>query len=205
MTCEELILKMGKVRYEFNPPLSIMEIIDFAYHRLPDQDEWEKWWDEKAAHKQAVDNAKNRLIKLKQTKTGINTLIKESNIRIERWMEKKRDAENEATASFYEVMIEDEIAEKENLKKSLTFFGKSFKGTDDLIRAKTRPITDFINFKGGFAKCLWHDEKTGSMKYYANKNHVHCFGGCGKHDVIDIVMALQNVDLKEAVKIILNK
>ncbi len=204
MSTEELILKMGRERNNFNPPLSIMEILDFAYHRLPDQDEWEKQWDEKIAKKQAVDNATNRLIKLYKTKSGIKQLIKEENEYIDRWMIKKRESDNEADIIWYEIIIEEAVAKKEELKKRLKWFGFTATDNNNLQLAKQAPIENYIDFKGGFAKCLWHNERTPSMKHYPNKNKVHCFSGCGSKDVVDAVQQIHNVDLPGAIKIILN-
>lgn len=77
---------------------------------------------------------------------------------------------------------------------------------DDLVRAKSTPITQYIKFNsGGFALCLWHDEKHASMKYRPERNKVFCHG-CGAHkDVIDVVMQQNNIEFYEAVKKILNK
>lgn len=84
---------------------------------------------------------------------------------------------------------------------------KKLYGDTDLKKAKTYPIQyllkDKINYQG-FTKCPFHNEKTASMRCYPN-NRFYCFG-CGKTgDPIDIVMHLENVSLKEAIKIILKK
>lgn len=50
--------------------------------------------------------------------------------------------------------------------------------------------------RAGFAPCVFHQEKTASMKVY--KDGFHCFG-CGAHgDVIDLVMQLEQVSFKDA-------
>lgn len=69
----------------------------------------------------------------------------------------------------------------------------------DVEKAREYPITDLVSFtRSGFAKCLWHDEKTPSMKRY--KNHVYCFG-CHKYgDVIDVMMKLEGLDFKDSVR-----
>lgn len=69
-----------------------------------------------------------------------------------------------------------------------------------LARAKEKPISDIIDVnRAGFAKCVYHEEKSPSMKYYKD-NHCHSFC-CGKSsDVVDIAMAIWNVDFKEAVR-----
>ena len=74
-------------------------------------------------------------------------------------------------------------------------------GKVDLVKARQRPITDFIEFnRAGMALCLWHNDNKPSMKYYDKTNQVHCFS-CGKHgDVIDVVMQQRGVSFKEALK-----
>lgn len=76
---------------------------------------------------------------------------------------------------------------------------------NDKELAKQIPISNFIDFKFGFSKCLWHNEKHGSMKLYKEDNHVWCFS-CQKYgDTIDVVQAINGCDFKTAIKIILNK
>lgn len=72
---------------------------------------------------------------------------------------------------------------------------------DDLIKdAKNFPITDMLEFNNsGFTHCIFHNEKTPSMKYYPDNNTCHCFGGCGTRDAIDIYMQLHDVEFKKAV------
>ena len=75
--------------------------------------------------------------------------------------------------------------------------------TKDLSNIKEVPISDFIKFdSGGVALCLWHTEKTGSLKYYPKTNSVHCYGCGNSGDVIDVVMQLQGVGFKEALSIL---
>jgi hypothetical protein len=70
----------------------------------------------------------------------------------------------------------------------------------DIALAKEYPIDELIEFKHGMAKCIWHDEKTSSMHYYARTNTVHCFG-CGKSgDSIDVYQVLNGCDFISAVK-----
>lgn len=76
----------------------------------------------------------------------------------------------------------------------------------NIEEARMVPIPQFIEFSSaGFAKCLWHDERTPSMRYYKDKNVVHCFGGCGTKDVIEVVKALHQVDFNRAVEILKGK
>ena len=70
----------------------------------------------------------------------------------------------------------------------------------DVAKAKQFPISQLIQIRGNTAKCIWHNEKTGSLHYYPKTNTVHCFGACGEsHDVIDVYMKLNNCTFREAV------
>lgn len=70
---------------------------------------------------------------------------------------------------------------------------------DEVARAKEYPIGELVKFVAGKAPCLWHNEKTASMHYYAENNHVYCFG-CGKSaDSIDVLRALRGCSFTEAI------
>lgn len=75
----------------------------------------------------------------------------------------------------------------------------------DIQLAKQVPITNYLEKqRNGFARCIFHHEKTGSMKIYKD-NHFHCFG-CGKTgDVIAIVMQVAGCGFLDAVRKILGK
>ena len=67
-------------------------------------------------------------------------------------------------------------------------------------RAREYPIQDLMEFNNrNFAKCLWHEEKTGSL-HLTPFNTVHCFG-CGvTKDAIDVKMKLEGLTFVEAVR-----
>ena len=99
----------------------------------------------------------------------------------------------------------------ETFSHTLKSFERRYTGekgdSADVRKAKEAPITQFIKFSyDGFARCIWHEEKTGSMKY--NKpgtkygNTVKCFGCGAMGDPIDVIMQLRKVEFGEAVKII---
>ena len=71
----------------------------------------------------------------------------------------------------------------------------------DFEHIKKIPILDFLNFNSqGYTRCLWHSEKTASLKYYPKQNLVHCFG-CGvTKNVIQIYAELNKITYKEAIK-----
>lgn len=68
------------------------------------------------------------------------------------------------------------VKENVNLKRAAEYYG--------------------LEVRNGMALCIFHDERTPSMKLY--DDHFHCFG-CGKHgDVTDLVAKLLNLSPKEA-------
>lgn len=69
---------------------------------------------------------------------------------------------------------------------------------DKLERAKAHPITALIKVsRDGFAKCVYHEEKSASMKVY-KENRAHSFC-CGKSsDALDIYQAVHSCDFKTA-------
>lgn len=76
----------------------------------------------------------------------------------------------------------------------------------DVEQVKDIPISDYVDFnRAGFAPCLFHDEKTPSMKYYKNKNRVHCFGCNQGGDVVDVIQQLHDCDMKKALAILSGK
>ena len=94
--------------------------------------------------------------------------------------------------------LEDRIKELNNILSASNF--KS--GSNVIADIKKIPIESLIEFnRSGFAPCVFHNEKTPSMKYYRDDNRVYCFG-CGKGgDILDVYQALHNIsDVKEAIK-----
>lgn len=70
----------------------------------------------------------------------------------------------------------------------------------DIQKANAYPITDLLKFnQAGFCLCPYHEEKTGSMKYYHKTNTVFCFGCQKSADAIDVAQKVYNLNFKEAV------
>lgn len=68
--------------------------------------------------------------------------------------------------------------------------------------ARAVPLENFLEFKGGFARCPLHEDKTPSLKLYEKNNTWWCFS-CGQGtDTIDLVMKMQGVSMKEAIKVL---
>lgn len=109
------------------------------------------------------------------------------------------------------VILHTDVARQTELEHLITGYDKMLqrvkipKGTSDLEVAKQIPITDYIEFnRSGFANCIWHNERTPSMKYYPKENRVWCFGcGCGG-DSVDVVAQINNCSVGEALKLMKN-
>ena len=68
---------------------------------------------------------------------------------------------------------------------------------------KDKIIIEKESDKVAFAKCIFHDENTASLAFYANGSY-KCFG-CGEHgDLITLVQKIENVDFQSACIIIAN-
>jgi len=79
-------------------------------------------------------------------------------------------------------------------------------GYTSVEQVRQVPITDYINFKNGVACCVFHNDRNPSMWYNdfdsAYPNTVKCYS-CGKFgDIIDIVMAIENVGFKDALNLL---
>lgn len=152
-------------------------------------------------------------INIPQNKSGIDAILKE----LREHDEVLRDKIREATSLNQETKHMDMLVEmlsnrleywqkqRQYLEKPKWVYSESNIDVD-IERAKKVPINMFVKMNySNFCCCLWHIEKTPSMKWYPDKNKVYCFG-CNAHkDVIDVVMQQNGVDFKEAIKIILNK
>jgi hypothetical protein len=111
---------------------------------------------------------------------------------------------NEAEEWCIEEHKQDHREHIKKFEKIVGNFGKQFQKKDfDIQNYKHIPISEVMDFNGyGFANCIWHDEKTPSMKYYEKTNSVYCFS-CNKNgDVIDVVQQLNKVDFKGAIEIL---
>ena len=92
------------------------------------------------------------------------------------------------------------INKKKRLQARIHYQFNNNNNNINVNRAKKFPISELIDFRGGFTKCIFHTDNDPSMKYYEKNNRVHCFAGCGGFDVIDVYRKLYNVNFIEAVK-----
>lgn len=134
-------------------------------------------------------------------KKEYEALKKETQKRIDELQQRERDG----GSMLITLEREDYIAKKLKLKKILDFY-KSPKGKEvlDIEKAKSFPIEQLLEFKGGFTKCPFHEDKNPSAKYYKKTNRIHCFVCNQGHDAIDIYQKINNVNFNEAVKRLTN-
>lgn len=161
--------------------------------------------------KQVYDKERNIFYSLKEFKAivGDNIRSEEAHQKriqeIEIKMKQKPPYELDTLNEVYlKMMIEDSEDRIRKLRQYLKRLELSKDTELDVARARETLITDLIEFNSGdFAKCLWHSERTGSMKYYRKTNTVHCFSCSQSHDSIDVVQKLYNLDFVNAVKFLM--
>jgi len=99
-----------------------------------------------------------------------------------------------------EELLEEQARNKEMLDFMGTRTGRQVRDFSmELERAKSYPIDRLIKFTRLKAKCIWHNDNNPSMHYYKKKNKVYCFSCKKGGDVFDVVMQLNNCNLKEAI------
>lgn len=98
---------------------------------------------------------------------------------------------------FHDLYLEDI---QKDLRKS-TFTPSTYDGDDKVLKAKSVPMTNFIDFKAKKACCPWHKEKTPSLQYYPKTNTAYCFGSCGRaYDTIDAYRMKYGCSFKQAIE-----
>lgn len=108
----------------------------------------------------------------------------------------KRKGQMQSTR-FHQAYLD---AMQQELHKS-TYTAPSYDGDDRVLKAKSYPMGNLIDFNRNFACCPWHSDSTPSLKYYPKTNSAYCFGSCGKaYDAIDAYMLVHGVGFKDAVK-----
>lgn len=90
-----------------------------------------------------------------------------------------------------------ETRKQENFSRSRHFNSDR----KDITSAKRVPIESIIKVNGyGFAKCVYHEEGTPSMKVYRKDNRAYSYC-CGKaSDAIDVYCAVHGCTFKEAIE-----
>lgn len=105
------------------------------------------------------------------------------------WKKAQRDSEKRAKKLINELKRE---MNPDKMKDDIT---------DEMIeRAKDYPVENLVDIGKAGICCLWHDEKTASMKL-TKRNRLRCYGACGKSfDSIDVYRHLHGATFIEAVK-----
>ena len=98
---------------------------------------------------------------------------------------------------FHKKYIEEHRQKEERTTHTPVHYG----GDDKVLRAKSYPIGELIEFTRHKAVCPWHNEKTASLAYYPKTNSAYCFGSCGRaYDSIDAYKMKYGVSFKKAVE-----
>jgi len=73
--------------------------------------------------------------------------------------------------------------------------------TDEMVAAaKSVPVDTLLEFQGGYAYCLWHEEDNPSLHYHGKSNRVKCFS-CGfGGSPVDIIIKREGLGFKDAVR-----
>lgn len=112
------------------------------------------------------------------------------------------DYMQEHTKDDFEELIKKSIVVPPPPPPAPTFRRTVARDDAELDDIKRIPITDYVKFVNGKAKCLWHRDGTPSMHYYRKENRVYCFG-CGVGgDIVDVIQAQKGVSFREAINIL---
>lgn len=107
-----------------------------------------------------------------------------------------RKPNNENEKIWNEVGLEMSREKEERLIRKMTARNSA---VGDVDKAKEYPIEELLEFKHGFARCIFHQEKTPSMKLYRERNRAHCFSCNKSFDAIDVYRQINNCSFKEAI------
>lgn len=145
-----------------------------------------------------------------KTKKEMQLIIKIEGEYADSLLIEKRDLQNRRLPYRHiEILIDYLLQRLTQHKRTLKYMGQLRNeklSVDNIKNAKLVPISNYIQFdRARNARCIWHNEKTASMHYYPQQNRVKCFGCNKMGDVIDVIMELKKVELKEAMEIILGK
>ena len=151
-----------------------------------------------------LEEIKKEEAKLKFQKEYLNRLLKEESVRNK--IEKaKKKIEKEKDESKLEQEKQKLLEAEQSLSEAMDYHPQDGITPEMIDRARAVPISNFVKVgRDGKMRCLKHNEKTPSMHIYKRKNNFYCFS-CGFHgSVIDIIMEMQGLDFKGAVKYLNN-
>lgn len=106
-----------------------------------------------------------------------------------RWIEKLIDRENKLKNKLKYMQIAPDSTHIERLKL-----------------AQAVPLSNFLEFnRAGKTKCIYHNEKDGSLHYYKKSNKAYCFSCRKMVDGIEIIKVQQNLSFIDSINYILGK
>ena len=133
-----------------------------------------------------------------ETKKELKEELKKTNNLIEEYMENKRKCKG---IFPFDWLIFDLVEKREKIRRLLTYDRKPL----NIENAKKYPLDSLISFnRQGFCPCIYHEDKTPSMKHYPKTNTAYCFSCAKSCDAIDIAMKTHNLDFIKAVKFLNN-
>jgi DNA primase len=103
-------------------------------------------------------------------------------------------------ASWQSVKFHDKFLDAHRQKEQRVMNPNPYTGDDRVLKAKSYPMENLVEFSKRSAVCPWHTEKTPSLHFYPKTNSAYCFGACGrKYDSIDAYMHKHSVTFKVAI------
>ena len=94
-----------------------------------------------------------------------------------------------------------EIIKLERIQSTIRAYKNNKDIGKDLQTIKQIPITNYLTPNtANKILCIFHNEKTPSMQYYPETNHLYCFVCQKRGTVIDVIMNQMNLSFKDAVK-----
>jgi DNA primase len=89
---------------------------------------------------------------------------------------KKRAALSQQT-TFHEAYIDKHREQHHRQSLPTSSPSPAYEGNDEVLRAKTYPMDNLLEFKQRKCNCPFHRENTPSFHYYPKTNSAYCFGG----------------------------
>jgi len=135
---------------------------------------------------------KAELVTLKDRELEIDAGYNKISERTLKWL---LDAWNSTEQDHTKKQMEKNDSILLHIKMNAGYKPRKKKGKVDIQAIKQTPITNYVQFRRDHkALCVFHKDNDPSMHYYKDQNRVHCFA-CGQGgDVIDVVMAIFNLD-----------
>jgi len=94
------------------------------------------------------------------------------------------------------------LQRKKRLEYRLNFWNSTSPLSKEVVKqVSIKTLLDIPRIN--MINCIWHTEKSPSLKYYPKSNTLYCFGACQRsYDVIDVAQKIHKTDFKGALKIL---